>query len=103
MTTKTRAFWERNLRLKTDSSDDGPQKGVPALVPAGMVGDRADVILAAWPTDGRWCGTAGVHLPGVDRPYFDQHCDQAELMTQQPRTPVTIPARLVNHNKAAAC
>jgi cytochrome c len=44
---KTRAFWERNLRLKTDSSKDGPQNGAPALVPAGMMGDRADVIFAA--------------------------------------------------------
>jgi cytochrome c len=44
---KTRAFWERNLRLKTDSGTDGPQSGAPALVPAGMMGDRADVIFAA--------------------------------------------------------
>lgn len=44
---KTRHFWERNLRLKTDSSQDGPQSGAPALVPAGMMGDRADVIFAA--------------------------------------------------------
>jgi len=44
---KTRHFWERNLRLKTDSSQDGPQAGAPALVPAGMMGDRADVIFAA--------------------------------------------------------
>jgi len=44
---QTRAFWERNLRLKTDSSKDGPQSGAPALVPAGMMGDRADVIFAA--------------------------------------------------------
>src|SRR5262249_11038709 len=44
---KTRDFWERNLRFKTDVSDDGPQKGAPALVPRGMMGDRADVILAA--------------------------------------------------------
>lgn len=43
---KTRAFWERNLRLKTDSSKDGPAKGAPALVGAGMQGDRADVIFA---------------------------------------------------------
>jgi len=41
-----RKFWERNLRLKTDSSDDGPVKGLPALVDAGMMGDRADVIFA---------------------------------------------------------
>lgn len=44
---KTRAFWERNLRLKTDSGKDGPHRGAPALVPAGMMGDRADVIFAA--------------------------------------------------------
>ncbi|WP_247458546.1 hypothetical protein [Bradyrhizobium sp. 2] len=29
---KTRAFWERNLRMKTDSGKDGPQSGAPALV-----------------------------------------------------------------------
>jgi len=40
---KSRAFWERNLRLKTDSSKVGPQNGAPALVPAGTMGDRSDV------------------------------------------------------------
>jgi cytochrome c len=44
---KTRAFWERNLRFMTDSSKDGPEKGVPAIMPAGMLGDRAAVIFAA--------------------------------------------------------
>jgi cytochrome c len=44
---RTRDFWERNLRFKTDVSDGGPQKGAPAIVPAGMMGDRADVIFAA--------------------------------------------------------
>jgi hypothetical protein len=29
-----------------DVSEDGPQKGAPALVGAGMMGDRADVIFA---------------------------------------------------------
>ena len=43
---KARDFWERNLRFKTDVSDEGPQKGAPALVGAGMMGDRADVIFA---------------------------------------------------------
>jgi cytochrome c len=43
---QTRKFWERNLRLKTDSSGDGPKKNAPGLVPAGMMGDRADVIFA---------------------------------------------------------
>jgi len=43
---KTRDFWERNLRFKTDSSDDGPEKGAPAILRAGMMGDRAAVIFA---------------------------------------------------------
>jgi cytochrome c len=43
---QTRKFWERNLRLKTDSSGEGPEKNAPGLVPAGMAGDRADVIFA---------------------------------------------------------
>jgi cytochrome c len=43
---QTRKFWERNLRLKTDSSGDGPEMNAPALVGAGMTGDRADVIFA---------------------------------------------------------
>jgi len=43
---KTRAFWERNLRLKTDSSQNGPERGAPALMSAGMMGDRADAIFA---------------------------------------------------------
>jgi cytochrome c len=44
---KTRAFWERNLRFNTDSSQDGPERGSPAIMPAGMLGDRATVIFAA--------------------------------------------------------
>jgi cytochrome c len=44
---KIRDFWERNLRFKTDVSDDGPRKGAPAIVAAGMMGDRADVIFAS--------------------------------------------------------
>ena len=43
---KTRAFWERNLRFITDSSQNGPEKGAPAIMPAGMMGDRASVIFA---------------------------------------------------------
>jgi cytochrome c len=43
----TRDFWERNLRFKTDSSDEGPEPGVPAILDAGMMGDRASVIFAA--------------------------------------------------------
>jgi len=44
---KMHAFWERNLRFKTDASENGPQKGAPALVGTGMLGDRADAIFAA--------------------------------------------------------
>src|SRR5260221_12527007 len=44
---ETRDFWERNLRFKTDSSEEGPVKGAPAILGAGMMGDRASVIFAA--------------------------------------------------------
>jgi cytochrome c len=43
---KSREFWERNLRFKTDSSDEGPNKNAPAILAAGMMGDRASVIFA---------------------------------------------------------
>ncbi len=43
---KMHVFWERNLRFKTDGGEDGPEKKAPALVGAGMMGDRADVIFA---------------------------------------------------------
>lgn len=55
---KTHAFWERNLRFKTDMSEDGPRKGAPALVGAGMLGDRADVIFAAPDEIGNFIATA---------------------------------------------
>jgi cytochrome c len=44
---KTRDFWERNLRFKTDSSEEGPDKGAPAIVNAGMMGDRASIIFSS--------------------------------------------------------
>jgi cytochrome c len=43
---ETHNFWERNLRLKTDASGDGPEKNAPALIGAGMMGDRADIIFS---------------------------------------------------------
>ena len=43
---KTSPFWEPNLRFETDSSDLGPPKSKPAIMPAGMMGDRAAVIFA---------------------------------------------------------
>jgi len=39
-------LWERNLRFKTDSGDEGPEPGAPAMIGAGMMGDRASVIFA---------------------------------------------------------
>ena len=38
--------WEFNLRLKTDSSVQGPTEGKPVIVGAGMRGDRASVVFA---------------------------------------------------------
>jgi cytochrome c len=40
------AFWEFNLRFKTDSSAHGPRRGQPVIVGAGMGGDRAQVVFA---------------------------------------------------------
>jgi cytochrome c len=42
----TFTFWEFNLRFKTDSSKDGPPRGKPAIVRAGMQGDRAFVVFS---------------------------------------------------------
>ena len=43
---ETLAFWEFNLRFKTDSSEKGPSERQPALLPASGMGDRAFVIFA---------------------------------------------------------
>lgn len=40
----TLEFWERNLRFKTDSSEEGPYPGKPVLQPSGQQGDRAYVV-----------------------------------------------------------
>jgi cytochrome c len=44
---RTVPFWEFNLRFKTDSSRFGPPPGKPALVPAGMQGDRASIVFSS--------------------------------------------------------
>lgn len=44
---QTNKVWEFNLRLKTDSSPDGPLPGKPVIVGAGMHGDRASVVFAS--------------------------------------------------------
>lgn len=51
---KSRKFWERNLRFKTDSGSDGPVTGSAALVGAGMMGDRADLIFSGPEEIGRF-------------------------------------------------
>jgi cytochrome c len=43
---ETRAFWEFNLRFKTDSSASGPAPGKPVMVGQGMQGDRAQVVFS---------------------------------------------------------
>jgi|TARA_Y100000294_G_scaffold167028_1_gene175848 cytochrome c len=44
---ETHQFWELNLRLKTDSSENGPPKGAPVLIPGGMRGDRANLVFSS--------------------------------------------------------
>jgi cytochrome c len=44
---KTHKLWEFNVRLKTDSSPSGPNRGQPVLVGVGMRGDRAAIVFAA--------------------------------------------------------
>jgi len=43
---KERPFWEMNLRLKIDTSANGPKVGQPVLVPGGMQGDRASIVFS---------------------------------------------------------
>ena len=44
---QTRAFWEFNLRFKTDTSATGPAPGKPVVVGQGMQGDRAQVVFSS--------------------------------------------------------
>jgi len=44
---ETHPFWAQNLRIKVDAGDNGPPAGKPALIPSGMMGDRASVVFAA--------------------------------------------------------
>ena len=44
---QTSEFWEWDLRFKIDSSDAGPLRGVPVIVPTGRTGDRVWVFFAA--------------------------------------------------------
>lgn len=44
---RTIPYWEFNLRFKTDSSPQGPARGKPVLAPAGMQGDRTNVVFSS--------------------------------------------------------
>ena len=44
---KTEKVWEFNLRLKTDTSDSGPNPGKPVFLGVGMRGDRAAIVFAS--------------------------------------------------------
>lgn len=43
----TKVFWEFNLRFKSNSTEEGPEPGKPAIFRAGMGEDRASVIFAS--------------------------------------------------------
>lgn len=43
---RTTPYWEFNLRFKTDSSPLGPEPGKPVLAPAGMQGDRVQIVFS---------------------------------------------------------
>ncbi len=41
------AFWESNIRFKTDSSERGPRPGLPAILPSSTMGDRVTMIFTS--------------------------------------------------------
>lgn len=44
---RTIPFWELNLRFKTNGTADGPAPSKPAILRAGMGGDRASIVFAS--------------------------------------------------------
>jgi cytochrome c len=44
---KTHKVWEYNVRLKTDSSKQGPKRGKPVIAGSGMRGDRISIIFTS--------------------------------------------------------
>ena len=44
---QTAAYWEFNLRFKSDSSPSGPAPGKPVMVGQGMQGDRAQIVFSS--------------------------------------------------------
>jgi cytochrome c len=43
----TKGFWEFNIRFKTNATPEGPQPGKPAILRAGMMGDRVTIVFAS--------------------------------------------------------
>jgi cytochrome c len=43
----TYKIWEFNLRLKTDTSDNGPVTGKPVIIGVGMRGDRTALVFSS--------------------------------------------------------
>ena len=43
---RTIPYWEFNIRFKTDSSPNGPERGKPVLATQGMQGDRVQVVFS---------------------------------------------------------
>lgn len=43
---QTAAYWDFNLRFKTDASESGPAAGRPVMVGQGMQGDRAQIVFS---------------------------------------------------------
>src|SRR3546814_16586931 len=40
-------FWEMNVRLKLDTRETGPEPGKPAILGAGMAGDRVSIVFSS--------------------------------------------------------
>ena len=43
----SKPYWEKNVRLKIDSVETGPPKGVPVILRSGMQGDRVSVVFSS--------------------------------------------------------
>lgn len=41
-------YWEMNVRLKLDTRETGPQPGKPAILGAGMAGDRVSIVFSSF-------------------------------------------------------
>lgn len=40
-------LWEKNVRLKIDSQETGPESGKPVIAGAGMMGDRVSIVFSS--------------------------------------------------------